>query len=116
MENHYFLTLELFSFSLELQRSLLELSRFSTHDNKSNWEFNFFLASGDDEQMDNKTKKNSQTDLRQRSRSQSDFRQTPKEIIAKPERIPTGTKRKALNSRSGKYIHTQNEQENSLKI
>lgn len=62
-----------------------------------------FLASGDDEQTENKTRKtNSQTDLRQRSRSQSDFRQTPKEITAKPERIPTGSKRKALNSRSGK--------------
>lgn len=68
----------------------------------------FSLASGDDEQTENKTKKSTQTDLRQRSRSQSDFRQTPKEITAKPERIPTGSKRKALNSRSGKHSKVQN--------
>lgn len=68
-------------------------------------ELYIFLASGDDEQTENKTKKSSQTDLRQRSRSQSDFRQTPKEITAKPERIPTGSKRKALNPRSGKLLH-----------
>lgn len=61
------------------------------------------IASGDDEQTENKTRKtNSQTDLLQRSRSQSDFRQTSKEITAKPERILPGTKRKALNPRSGK--------------
>lgn len=67
-------------------------------------------ASGDDEQTENKTRKtNSQTDLRQRSQSQTDFRQTPaKEITAKPERILTGTKRKALNNtRSGKQIHKE---------
>lgn len=70
---------------------------------KKNHHF-FLLASGDDEQTDNnKAGKNSQADLRQRSRSQSDFRQTPKEITAKPERIPTGSKRKALNPQSGKY-------------
>lgn len=57
--------------------------------------------SDDEDRTDNKQKKNTQTDLTQRSRSQGDFRNTAKET-AKPERTTAGTKRKALNSRSGK--------------
>lgn len=58
---------------------------------------------GDEDQTDSKHKKNSQTDLTtQKSRNPTDLRNAAKES-GKSERTSTGTKRKALNSRSGKY-------------
>lgn len=53
----------------------------------------------DEDQTDSNNKKNSQTDLTQRGRA--DFRSAAKET-GKLEKTTTGTKRKALNSRSGK--------------
>lgn len=52
--------------------------------------------------MDGKHKKNLQTDLTQKSRNQTELRNATKET-GKSERTSTGTKRKAMNSRSGKY-------------
>lgn len=57
---------------------------------------------GDEDQMDSKHKKNSQSDLTQRSRNQTDQRNAAKEL-GKLERASVGTKRKALNSRSGEF-------------
>lgn len=59
----------------------------------------------DEDQMDSNNKKNSQNDLTQRRRT--DFRSTSKGETGKMEKITIGTKRKALNSRSGKHLKEQ---------
>lgn len=58
--------------------------------------------SDDEDQTDTKPKKNSQADLTQKSRTQPDLRNAAKET-GKSERTSSGLKRKALNSRSGKF-------------
>lgn len=57
---------------------------------------------GDEDQIDNnKHRKKSQTDHIQKPRNQTDIKNAAKET-GKLERTSSGTKRKALNSRSGK--------------
>lgn len=58
---------------------------------------------GDQDQTNSKNKKNSNPDLTQRNRNQADTRNAAKDS-GKVEKTATGTKRKALNSRSGKEV------------